>query len=131
MPHPLPKTQDLLLKLQGFQWATALDLNMGHCHIRLDADSCKLHAMTFPWGKCEMKSLPTGLSNSPDIFEEKMPTLMNDFEFVQACVDDLLVCAKGAFKECLEHLDKVFKRLTDTGLKVNTRKSSFFQTELE
>ena len=29
-PYPIPKIQDLLLKLAGFKWATSLDLNMGY-----------------------------------------------------------------------------------------------------
>ena len=33
MPYPLPRIQDILRRLQGFQWATALDLNMGYYHI--------------------------------------------------------------------------------------------------
>ena len=33
MPNPIPKIQDLLQKLQGFQYATSLDLNMGYYHI--------------------------------------------------------------------------------------------------
>ena len=28
-PYPLPKISDLLQKLEGFTWATSLDLNMG------------------------------------------------------------------------------------------------------
>ena len=28
-PFPIPKIQDMLQKMRGFQWATALDLNMG------------------------------------------------------------------------------------------------------
>ena len=34
-PYPIPKIQDLLLKLEGFQYATSLDLNMGYYHIEL------------------------------------------------------------------------------------------------
>ena len=34
-PFPIPKIQDLLLKLEGFQYATSLDLNMGYYHIVL------------------------------------------------------------------------------------------------
>ena len=33
-PYPIPHIQDLLLKLEGFQYATSLDLNMGYYHIR-------------------------------------------------------------------------------------------------
>ena len=32
-PYPIPKIQDLLLKLEGFKWATSLALNMGYYHI--------------------------------------------------------------------------------------------------
>ena len=32
-PYPIPKIQDLMLKLEGFQYATSLDLNMGYYHI--------------------------------------------------------------------------------------------------
>ena len=28
-PFPIPKIQDMLHKLRGFQWVTSLDLNMG------------------------------------------------------------------------------------------------------
>ena len=34
-PFPIPKIQDLLIKLEGFQYATSLDLNMGYYHITL------------------------------------------------------------------------------------------------
>ena len=131
MNCPLPKTQDLLLKLQGFQWAVAPDLNMGCCHVLLDADSRKLCTMTFPWGKHEMQALPMCLCNSPDVFQEKMSILMTDFEFVRACIDDLLVCTEGTFEEHLEHLNKVLQRLADAWLQINAKKSAFFQTESE
>jgi len=32
-PFPLPKIQDLLQRLEGFEYATSLDLNMGYYHI--------------------------------------------------------------------------------------------------
>ena len=32
-PYPIPKIQDLFLKLKGFQYTTLLDLNMGYYHI--------------------------------------------------------------------------------------------------
>ena len=38
-PYPLPKIQDLLQNLEGFQYATSLDLNMGYYHIELTPNS--------------------------------------------------------------------------------------------
>ena len=34
-PYPMPKNNEMLLKLEGFQYAMSLDLNMGYYYIRL------------------------------------------------------------------------------------------------
>ena len=65
---PIPKIQDLLLKLEGFQHATSLDLNMGYYHIELTPFSKRLCTIVMPWGKYEYQHLPMGICNSPDIF---------------------------------------------------------------
>jgi hypothetical protein len=41
-PFPLPKISTVLQEMEGFTFATALDLNMGYYHIRLDPDSQKI-----------------------------------------------------------------------------------------
>jgi hypothetical protein len=130
-PFPIPKIQDLLLKLEGFQYATSLDLNMGYYHIELSPDSKRLCTIVLPWGKYEYQKLPMGLCNSPDIFQEKMSTLFSDLEFIRTYIDDLLVITKSDWHDHLRHLDIVFKRLRDAGLKVNARKSFFGKEELE
>ena len=131
VPFPLPKIQDLLLKMEGFTYATALDLNMGYYHIRLDAASKTLCTLVFPWGKYEMQCLPMGLCNSPDIFQEKMSELMDGLDYVRAYIDDLLVISKGTYEDHLADVDKVLQRLKDAGLKVNANKSAFAQAELD
>ena len=68
---PFPKTQDFLFNLEGFKYATSLDLNMGYYHIKLCPFPRKLCTMVLPWGKYEYQELPMGLCNSPDIFQEK------------------------------------------------------------
>jgi hypothetical protein len=51
MPYPLPKSSDLLQKLEGFTWATALDLSMGYNHIVLDKESKNLTMIVPAWSK--------------------------------------------------------------------------------
>ena len=80
--YPIPKIQDLLLKLEGFQLATSLDLNMGYYHIELDAKSSRLCTIVLPWGKYKYLKLPMGLCNSLDIFQEKMNELFLGFGYV-------------------------------------------------
>ena len=130
-PFPLPKINDLLQKLEGFQYATSLDLNMGYYHIELTPNSSRLCTIVLPWGKYEYLRLPMGLCNSPDIFQEKMSELMVGLEFARAYIDDLLVVSKGNFETHLRHLEKVFTRLAHAGLKVNVTKSHFCCDELE
>jgi hypothetical protein len=41
-PLPIPNIQDVLQKIGGFTYATALDLNMGYYNIRLDPNAAAL-----------------------------------------------------------------------------------------
>ena len=47
-PYPIPNTQDLLLKLEGFTHATSLDLNMGFYCIELTPKSSALCSIVIP-----------------------------------------------------------------------------------
>ena len=104
---------------------------MGYYHIELSPHSKQLCTIVLPWGKYEYQRLPMGLCNSPDIFQEKMSTLMQDLEFVRAYIDDLLVITKGSYEEHLSRLSEVLTRLQDAGLRVNAKKSFFAKEELE
>ena len=59
-PYPIPKIQDLMLKLEGFQFGTSLDLNMGYYHIVLSPMAKKLCTIVLPFGKYEYQKLPMG-----------------------------------------------------------------------
>jgi len=130
-PFPIPKIQDMLQKLEGFMWATSLDLNMGYYHIKLTPNASRLCTVVLPWGKYEYLRLPMGLCNSPDIFQEKMSELMVGLEFARAYLHDLLLISKGDLDEHLTQLEQALTRLSEAGLKINATKSSFCQTELE
>ena len=120
-----------MLKLEGFQFATSLDLNMGYYHIELSPASKRLCTIVLPWGKYEYQRLPMGLCNSPDIFQEKMSTLMQGLDYVRAYIDDILAITNVDWYVHLDKLELVFQRLQQAGLKVNARKSFFGRPELE
>jgi hypothetical protein len=50
-PYPIPKISTTLQELEGFTYATTLDLNMGYYTIRLDPTAAELCTIIFPWGK--------------------------------------------------------------------------------
>jgi hypothetical protein len=131
-PYPLPKIADMLLKLEGFMYATSLDLNMGYYHMLLTPFARRLCTIVLPWGKYEYCRLPMGLSVSPDIFQEKMSELMAGLDFARAYLDDLLIIStEKGFDKHLEKLEKVLTRLSEAGLKINAVKSFFGRTNLE
>jgi hypothetical protein len=41
-PFPIPKIEDMIRSMEGFTFASKLDLNMGYYHIKLHADAQKL-----------------------------------------------------------------------------------------
>lgn len=130
-PYPLPKINDMIQKLEGFQYATALDLNMGYYTLRLDPRSSEICTIILPWGKYRYKRLPMGMSTSPDIFQEKMSELFEDLEFARVYIDDLLCLTKSTFQDHLKKLEVILNRLRQKGLKVNVAKSTFLATQIE
>ncbi len=75
-PFPVPKISAAPQELEGFTFATALDVNMGYCTICLDPDASKICTIIFLWGKYSYLNLPMGIAGFPDIFQAKMSELM-------------------------------------------------------
>ena len=118
-------------EVEGFTYATSIDLNMGYYTIRLDPDVFRICTIIFPWGKYSYKRLPMGVAGSPDIFQSKMSELMAALEFVRTYLDDLLIISKASLSDHLEKLRMVFTRLREARLKVNADKSKFCALETE
>ncbi len=68
-PYPIPKISTTLQELEGFTYATALDLNMGYYNIRLDPKVVKMFTIIFPWGIL-LSEITNGICcGSTDIFQ--------------------------------------------------------------
>ena len=81
-PYPLPRISDTLQNLEGFRYATSLDLNMGYYHIRLSDRSADMCTIITEFGKFRYKRLPMGVASSPDIFQAKIYQLLGDIRKV-------------------------------------------------
>jgi len=130
-PYPIPKISMILQELEGFTYATALDLNMGYYTIRLDPKASEMCTIIFPWGKYSYKRLPMGFGGSADIFQAQIMDLMAALKFVRAYMDDLLIITRETLDEHLQQMETVLTRLRDAGLKVNAAKSSFCAHDIE
>ena len=102
-PYPIPEINEMLLKPEGFQYATSLDLKIGYFHMRLKKNASNLCTIVLLWGKYCYKHLPMGIANSSEIFQQKMNDLFHRFEFIRAYVDALFIFKKGGW------IDHVYK----------------------
>ena len=91
----MPKINEMLLKREGFQYVTSLDLNPGYYHIRLMENASNLCTIILPWRKYCHKLLPMGVAKSPEIFQQKMNDLFHGFGFIRAYIYHILVLTKG------------------------------------
>jgi hypothetical protein len=98
-PFLLPKISDILRKLSGFKYATAIDLSMGYYHIPLELEAQKLCTTILPLGKYQYKRLPMGVKTSPDIFQRIMYELLGDIPNIQVYLDNILITSNGTFEE--------------------------------
>ena len=110
----MPKINEMLFKLQGFKYDTSLDLNMVYYHNRLRENESTFCTIILPWRKYRYKRLPMGVSNSPDIFQQKIDYLFHGFEFICEYNDGLLILTKI---DCTDHVQKL--QITLNKLKEN------------
>jgi hypothetical protein len=122
-PFPLPNISDLLRKLIGFKYATAIDLGMGYYHIPLDLEAQKLCTTILPWGKCQYKWLPMGVKTSPGIFQRIMYELLGDIPNIQVYLDDIIITSNGTFEE--------HAAIMEANFRANLRKCYFGESKID
>ena len=102
---------------------------MGYYHIQLPEDAGNLCKNILPWGKYCYKRLPMGVSNSPDILQQKMNYLFQGFEFTHEYIDGILILTKGDWTDHVHKLELTFNKLKEIGLKCNIEDYFFGQTK--
>jgi hypothetical protein len=116
----------MIRSMEGFTFASALDLTMGYYHIKLDADAQKLCTIVFPCGKYKYNRLPMGIKIAWIISK-----LVQDMEYFKTYLDDLLILTNRSFKDHLLKLEMILARLSTVGMTVNISKSKFFAEQIE
>jgi hypothetical protein len=129
----------MIRSMEGFTFASALDLNMGYYHIKLyyNADVQKLCTIVFPWhmGKYKYKCLPMGIKIAWFLmfFKTSCLSLSKICNMLRPryYLDDLLILTNSSFKDHLLKFEMVIERLSTAGMRVNISKSKFFAEQIE
>ncbi|XP_028169209.1 uncharacterized protein LOC114359144 [Ostrinia furnacalis] len=122
--YPLPRVEDLLVRLHGGQRFSKIDLSQAYAQLELD-DSKKYTVINTHKGLFVYNRLVYGLASSPGIFQRRLEEMFADLPCVGVFLDDIIITGKTTV-EHTDNLFKVFERLQKYGLRVKKEKCEFF-----
>ena len=127
--HPLPKIEEMYTKLKGAKVFSTIDLRIGYHHIALGKDSRAKTACVTPYDKYEFLMVPFGLAQAPAYFQLLMNKVSEGLPYAMTYLDDIIIFSKNEV-EHLGHLEEVFHRLRQAGLKIKHSKCDFFKSKI-
>jgi len=130
-PYPLPLIEEVIWKMNGFTFATCLDLNRGYYHFVLDEESRKLCGIVLPWGRYSYARLPQGLMPSSDIFQSYMMSIFSEFEDIIVYIDNIILFTKRSFDHHVQRLDIVLNALKSNNLHVHVEETFLASTSVD
>ena len=84
-----------------------------------------------PFGKWEFNMVPFGLTQAPAYFQALISEVLKGLShFMIAYLDDIIIFSKTK-EEHLQHLEIIFQRLCEAGLKLKWSKCSFIKLHIE
>lgn len=122
---PLPRLQDLRLKLRGARWFSRIDLKDAFFRIKIPSQWRYLTAFECDGERYQFTRMPFGLKTAPAVFQRFMDKTLSDLLLFLLCyMDDILVFAKS-LDTLRARMRQVKGRLAEAGCTVNEDKSEY------
>jgi len=124
--YSIPNMNNIHHKLRGATVFSTIDLVKAYHFIPMKEEDIAKTSICTPFGNFEYLRMPFGLRNSSSTFQRFIDTLFRDIPFVLTYIDDILIFSKN-LEEHHHHFSIVCQKLSEAGLKVNSKKCSLFQ----
>ena len=104
-------------------------MRSGYYHIGLSESSKAKTAFVTPLGKYQFEAVPFGLAQAPAYFQQVISMVLQGCsDFSMAYLDDIIFSKSEA--EHLKHIEIIFQKLKEAGLKLKESKCDFFKKEI-
>ena len=129
--QPLPKIDELYVKLSGVKIFSALDRISGYYHIELGKASRTKTTFITPFGKWEFNMVLFGLAQALAYFQALISKVLEGLShFAITYLDNIIIFSKNE-EEHLQRLEIIFERLREVSLKLKRSKCSFMKMHIE
>ena len=131
--YPIPRLSDIFDAIgeANAHYFSSLDLGKAFWQVPLSEESKSRAAFITYDGIFEFQTMPFGLQGAPATFQHLMMKVLRgiSWKYVLCYVDDVIIFS-ATFGDHLQHLEEVFKRLRNAGLKLSPNKCFFAQKKL-
>lgn len=119
--YPVPHIQDCIQACHGKKIFSTIDLERAYHQIPVNIQDIPKTAVTTPFGLFEYVFMPFGLRNAGQTFQRFIHEVLSGLDCCVPYYDDILVFSNDA-EQHKQHLEQVFSRLAQHGLKLNPSK---------
>lgn len=127
--HPLPTMDELIHDMNGYKVFSKLDLSQGYHQIELHPDSRYITVFSTSSGIYRYKRLNFGINAASEKFQMIIEQVLHGLRGVRNFSDDIIVASKD-MKSHEQDLRACLDRLRESGLKLNLKKCSLFQSSI-
>ena len=130
--YPLPRMQETMESMVGARLFSTMDLKSGFWQVKMAKDSQQYTTFTVgSMGVYEFLRMPYGLCNALVTFQRLMQNCLRELNLTYSLIflDDVIVFS-WTEEEHLHHLQVVFGRFLEHGLKLKPSKCHFLQDEI-
>lgn len=98
--HPLQTLEEIASRLNGSKFFTLLDCRKGFWQIKVSELTSKYLTFSTPWGRYSYLRIPFDIAYAPEIFQERMCSILSGLDGVEVSMDDILI--RGSTIDILE-----------------------------
>lgn len=123
--------EETLMKFQGMKYLSSIDLTAGYWQCPLRKDCREITAFLHKGRNYQFKVLPFGLINSVAEFQKILDQVLGPeiLQFAAIYVDDIHITSKS-FNEHMQHLERIFQKLSQHHITINRKKSQFLKSQI-